>query len=179
MADKDNRRPPLTPRYWPGWLAVAFLWLLGKTPQRLGLILSHPLGWLMARLMRGRRRIAERNLARCFPGMGAMERSALLAEHFRSVGRMPFEMAWSWSASESFLRRIGRVEGLEHLQRAARGGRGVLLITAHFSCLDIGAHVLALAFGDAAGIYRPLRSPVIEWYQNRSRALDGTHVSQG
>jgi KDO2-lipid IV(A) lauroyltransferase len=126
--------------------------------------------------MRGRRRIAERNLARCFPEMGAEERAALLAENFRSVGRMPFEMAWSWSASEAFLRRIGRIEGLEHLRLAADQGRGLLLITAHFSCLDIGAHILALAFGDAAGIYRPLRSPVLEWYQNRSRARWTEHM---
>jgi len=170
MAETDNRRPPLTPRHWPEGLAVGFLWLLGKTPQPVALMLSRPLGWLMARLMGRRRRIAERNLLRCFPEMSAAERSALLAEHFRALGRMPFEMAWSWSASESFLRRVGQVKGLEQLRQAADGGRGVLLITAHFTCLDIGAHVLALAFGDAAGIYRPLRSPVIEWYQNRSRA---------
>lgn len=176
MADKDNRRPPLTPRHWTGWLAAGCLWLLGKTPQWAALALSHPLGWLMARLMRGRRRIAERNLARCFPEMGASERAALLAENFRAVGRMPFEMAWSWTAREAKLRRMGRIEGLEHLRRAADQGRGVLVITAHFSCLDIGAHILALAFGGAAGIYRPLRSPVLEWYQNRSRARWTEHM---
>jgi len=176
MADKDNRRPPLTPRYWPGWLAVGFLWLLGKTPQPMALALSRPLGWLLGRLMKGRRRVAERNLERCFPELGAGDRAALLAENFRSVGRMPFEMAWSWSASARFLRRVGRIEGLENLQGAAAEGRGVLLITAHFSCLDIGAHILALAFGDAAGIYRPLRSPVLELYQNRSRAQWTEHM---
>jgi KDO2-lipid IV(A) lauroyltransferase len=169
MDERVTQRPPLTPRYWPGWLAVGLLWLLGKTPQRIALGLSRPLGWLMAHTMQRRRRIAERNLERCFPELNARQRTALVAACFQSVGRMVFETAWSWSASERFLHRISRVDGSEELRRARAEGRGVLLITAHFSCLDIGAHIAAFAVGDAGGIYRPLRSPVLEWYQNRSR----------
>lgn len=170
MDEKGSERPPLTPRYWPGWVAVGLLWLLGKTPQVLALSLSRPLAWLLANTMHKRRHIAERNLERCFPELDAGRRAELVSACFQSMGRMVFEMAWSWSASERFLRRIGRAEGVEELRRAAAQGHGVLVITAHFSCLDIGAHIAALAIGNAGGIYRPLRSPVLEWYQNRSRA---------
>lgn len=170
MDEQAGARPPLTPRYWGGWIVVAMLWLLGRTPQTLALVLSRPLAWLMVRIMTGRRRIAERNLERCFPEWDSRQRSAMATACFHSLARMPFEIAWSWSASDRFLRRIGEVEGIEHLNGAARQGRGVLLITAHFTCLDIGAHETALAFGKAAGVYRPLRSPVLEWYQNRCRA---------
>ena len=149
---------------------MGFLWLLGKTPQWIALGLSRPLGWLLLHTVRRRRRVAERNLERCFPELEAPQRAELVAACFHSVGRMLFEMAWSWSASDRFLRRISRVEGVEEIHRQTARGRGVLLITAHFSCLDIGAHVAALAVGKAGGIYRPLRSPVLEWYQNRSRA---------
>jgi len=83
---------------------------------------------------------------------------------------MLFEVAWSASASEQFLRRVGRVEGLHHARDALEKGRGVLLLTAHFSCLDLAAHRTGLEFENAAGVYRPLRSPVLEWYQNRSRS---------
>ena len=60
MTEPATQRPPLTPRHWPGWFAAGFLWLLGKAPRGLGMALSGPLGWLMARLMKGRRRIARR-----------------------------------------------------------------------------------------------------------------------
>ena len=170
MDDRATQRPPLTPSYWPGWLAVGLLWLLGKTPQRIALVLSRLLGWLLTHAMSGRRRVAERNLERCFPEWDARRRAAVVTACFWSLGRMLFEVAWSWTASERFLRRVSRVEGVEEFRQAAARGRGVLLITAHFSCLDIGAHIGALAIGNAAGIYRPLRSPVLEWYQNRSRA---------
>jgi KDO2-lipid IV(A) lauroyltransferase len=49
-------------------------------------------------------------------------------------------------------------------------GRGVLLVTAHFTCLEICARVFAMPYDNAAAIYRPLRNPVLEWYQNRGRA---------
>lgn len=170
MQKKALRRPPLTPRYWPGWLAAGLLWLLGKLPQSAVLAVSRPLAWLMSLAMRRRRQVAERNIERCLPELEAAGRSTLVAESFRSLARMLFEIAWSWSASERFLRRLGVVDGLDHLQRAAAEGRGVLLITAHVTSLEIGAHLAALEFGAGGGLYRPLRSPVLEWYQNRSRA---------
>jgi KDO2-lipid IV(A) lauroyltransferase len=124
----------------------------------------------MARAMKSRRQIMERNIERCFPELAAGERAALETECFRSLARMLFETAWSWSASERFLHRIGRVEGLQHARAALAAGRGVLMVTAHFTSLDLTAHRLALEFDYAAGVYRPLRSPVLEWYQNRTRA---------
>jgi len=170
MDDTAQRRPPLTPRYWPGWAGVGLLWLTGKTPQWLALALSRPLGWLLARAMRRRRRVAERNIERCFPQWTTAQRSTLVQESFRSLARMLFETAWSWSASDRFHRRVGRVEGLEHVRTATAEGGGVLAFTAHFTCLEIGARHAAQAIGGGAGMYRPLRSAVLEWYQNRSRA---------
>ena len=169
MTEPATQRPPLTPRHWPGWLAAGFLWLLGKAPRGLGMALSGPLGWLMARLMKGRRRIARRNLERCFPELDETRREALIDGCFRALGRMPFEVAWCWSASDERMRRMARCEGLAAALDAYGEQRGVLLITAHVTCLEIGARLAALDLPRAGGIYRPLRSPVLEWYQNRSR----------
>lgn len=169
MTEPATPRPPLTPRYWPGWFAAGFMWLLGKAPRGLGMALSRPLGWLMARLMKGRRRIARRNVERCFPELNESRREVLIDSCFRALGRMPFEIAWSWSASVKRLRRMTRCEGLPAVLDAYQGQRGVLLITAHLTCLEIGARRAALELPRAGAIYRPLRSPVLEWYQNRSR----------
>lgn len=175
MLTEPGPRPPFTPRYWAGWLGVGVLWLLGKTPQRIGLALAVPLAAVLRLAMQNRRRIAERNIERCFPELPTEARKALLRSCFRSLARVVFETAWAWSASVRRIQRMGHVEGLEHIAAARRGGRGVLLVTAHISCLEIGARLLAMELPIAA-IYRPLRSPVLEWYQNRSRLAYGEAV---
>lgn len=172
MASPVDPRPPLTPRYWPSWLAVGLLWLLGRTPQWLALALVLPIGDLTRRLMKRRRRIAQINIERCFPELDRAAQEVILRDCFRSLARALFETAWSWSASDDRMRRLSEVEGREHVVRAHENGRGVLLVTAHMSCLEIGARLMALGLGPdlpATGIYRPLRNPVIEWYQNRGR----------
>lgn len=173
MMTAPGKKPSLAPRNWPGWAGVGFIWVLGKLPQRVGLWLSVPLAWLLWVSMRRRRRIAQRNIEGCFPSMSEIERRSLVQACFRSLARTLFEIAWSWSASDARIRKLGHVEGLEHYRAACRGGRGVLLVTAHMSCLEIGGRLLGHSL-PAAVIYRPLRSPVLEWFQNRARLRYGT-----
>lgn len=163
-------RPPLTPKYWAGWLGIGLFWLIGKLPQRVCLGLSVPLAWLMKRLMRRRHAIAVRNVERCFPECDAGQQQAIVDDCFRSLARAVFETAWSWSASRRQILKISAVEGLDRLLESRAHGRGVLLITAHISCLEIGARIFMQNFPDVKGIYRPLRSPVLEWYQLQARA---------
>ncbi|MGD8579659.1 MAG: lipid A biosynthesis lauroyl acyltransferase [Lysobacterales bacterium] len=170
MSGKPPQRPSPAPRNWPGWLGAGLIWLTGKTPQPVALALSRPFGWLMARLMKGRRHVAQRNIQRCFPDFTEEQRASLLRQHFRAMARMPFEVAWSWSASDRFMRRVGALRGEEHLRAAVDEGNGVLLFTGHFTCLEIGGRLTGMAFPEARLVYRPLGNAVIEWYQNRGRA---------
>jgi len=169
MSGTETSRPPLAPRHWPAWVAVGLIWLIGRTPRAVGTGLARPLGWLLARLMKRRRHVAERNIERCFPDLDPAGRQRLVEASFRSLGRMLFETAWTWTASDRRIRRMSRYEGLAEAQVEAAGEKGVLIVTAHFSCLEIGGRLTAMAFDRVAGIYRPLRSEVLEWYQNRCR----------
>ncbi|MGH8033640.1 MAG: LpxL/LpxP family Kdo(2)-lipid IV(A) lauroyl/palmitoleoyl acyltransferase [Lysobacterales bacterium] len=173
MPSPDDQRPPISFRYWPSWLGVGLLWLLGMTPQWLALALSVPLGDVMRVTMKSRRRIAQRNIERCFPELDHARQEAILRDCFRSLTRALFETAWAWSVSDERMRRMNRVEGLDNVIKARQGGRGVLLVTAHLTGLEIGARLMALSLGPelpASGIYRPLRNPVFEWCQNRGRS---------
>lgn len=169
MSDAPANRPPLTPRFWLSWAGVGLMWLLGKLPQRVGLALSVPLGALLRRLLGRRRRIAERNLERCFPEHSAEQRATLLAAHFRALARMLFEICWSWSASGRRIERWGRWSGIEHIEKLRSEGRGVLMMTVHMTCLEIGGRIAAIKTPEVRGVYRPLENPVLEWYQNRGR----------
>lgn len=153
----------LAPWHWPSWLALGLIWLLARLPWRTALAGGAALGPVLLVLMRSRRRIAQRNLALCFPELTASERALLLREHFRDLGCMAAEFTLSWMASPTrFATLPHRIEGLEHLTQAHREGRGVLLVGAHFSHLELCARLIAQQV-PLAGLYREHGSPVFEW----------------
>jgi len=168
MAYQKQHKPPTGPRYWASWLGVALLWLLGRLPAGFGRFLVMPLGPLTYFLMRRRRKIAKRNIEKCFTDLGVEARQEMLRECFRSIARMLIETAWCWSAPLERLAAMTRVEGIEHLQDAEELGRGVLVLTFHSTCLEMGGFMMS-SETRTAGIYRPLKNPVMEWYQNRGR----------
>lgn len=163
-------RPSFAPRNWGGWLAVGFIWLVGQSPQWLGIAMSAPLGWLTMRLMGRRKKIAQRNIERCFPDLGPEELDRLVRKHFRALGRMLFETAWVWSAPAKRLDRWGVVENLHYADEAMENGRGVLILTAHSTCLELAGWYPARAVRrPPMAVYRPLNNKVIEWYSVHRR----------
>ena len=163
-----GKRPSLAPRNWGGWLLVALLWLLGRTPFRLGLWITRPFGFLLRHAMGRRRRVAQRNIERCFPDYSAEQVQALLRANFQALARSVFETAWCWAMKKKTFRRHARIEGLQYLHGAVKSGRGVLLVTAHITCLEVGGR-LACEEAPVVGVYRPFNDPVFEWYQLRCR----------
>src|SRR3546814_1214276 len=95
------------------------------------------MGALLRALLGERRRIALRNLELCFPGLDVAAREALLREHFRSLAIGVFEFARAWWGSVDPLRRGIEVEGLEHMAAARAGGRGVIVVSGHFTTLEV------------------------------------------
>jgi KDO2-lipid IV(A) lauroyltransferase len=88
-----------------------------------------------------------------------------------------FEIPLAWWGSERRLERLAEIDGLENLQSAADEGKGVLLLSAHFSCLDIGGRFL-LPHASFDAMYRPSNSPVVEHVMSRSRARHCEEIIQ-
>lgn len=120
--------------------------------------------------MRRERRIARRNLEICFPELPANAREALLDRHFESVGLSIVEMAIGWYSPLSKLRHIVEVRGREHLEAALRRGRGVMLISAHFTPLEVGVAILEDLEATISCMYRPQRNPMMDVMIRRGRS---------
>jgi KDO2-lipid IV(A) lauroyltransferase len=162
-------RPALLhPRYWPLWFGLGVLWLVVRLPYAVLMAMGRLLGRGMFIFMPGRRRVAEINLALCFPQWSDERRAQLLRDNFESNGIALFETAMAWWWPSDRLRRLARVDGLEHLQQAASAGQGVVLISLHFTTLELGAALLGQRV-TIDGMYREHRNPVFDLVQRRGR----------
>ncbi|HET6725484.1 MAG TPA: LpxL/LpxP family Kdo(2)-lipid IV(A) lauroyl/palmitoleoyl acyltransferase [Gammaproteobacteria bacterium] len=165
----------LKPRYWPLWLALGAIRLATLLPYRA----QRPLGFAagsVIRLFAGRRRrITRINLERCFPELTPAARRRLEKQHFQSLGMGLIELGMCWWASPERLRRLVRIEGLEHLQAATAKGRGAMLLTAHFTTLEIGGAMLTL-FVRLHAMYRPNRNPLLDAVIRRGRERRAEHA---
>ncbi len=135
---------PYSIRYWPTWMAIAVLWCLSRLPFTWQLAIGRFIGRTFQQFAGRRRAIAAVNLSLCFPELSAGERDRILAEQFISMGIGVLEMAMSWWAPARRLKKLARVEGLQHLQDALDRDKGVILLSAHFTTLEIGGRLLAL-----------------------------------
>ena len=162
-------RTLLAPRHWPAWLGVATIWLIARLPYPALLWLGRRLGGLIQRIPSPRRRIAEANIALCFPQLDAVARAALVDAHLRDIGLMMVEFALGWMGTDKALARLPvSLEGIEHLEAARVQGKGVLLVGGHFSHLELCARLVSRRI-PIAGMYRRMDSAVFEWAVLRAR----------
>jgi KDO2-lipid IV(A) lauroyltransferase len=139
----------------------AFVALARTMPWRESLRAGERLGEMMYAIG-VRRRVAEDNLARAFPGSEATWRAGVLREHYRELGRVTVEYARldelvAAPAGEV----VAEIRGLEHLHEARRGGSGCVVVTAHFGNFELAGSWIGrqvpLDF-----VYKPLGNPAVE-----------------
>ncbi len=130
------------PRYWPTWLGLGLLRLIQLLPHRLLLGVGRAIGRLVRRLPLHYAQVVRCNLQLCLPALTAAQRERVLDEHFEALGMGLCESAMTWWGTDEQISRLAQVVGVEHLRHALDQGRGAILLTAHFTTLEIGARVL-------------------------------------
>ncbi len=148
-------------------------WLIGILPFRLQMAIGRGLGNIAYHVVPSRRRVAATNLQMCFPEYTAEQHQALLRAHFRSVGMGAVEAMLCWWGPTAKVEGLCRLEGLEHLQHAAGSGQGFILLTAHFTSLELGARMAKLHLDRLGvftnGMYKPPHDPVLDYVMQRRR----------
>ncbi len=165
----------LAPRYWPTWAGLGLLRAFSSLPYRLQLAVGAAIGALLRRLPVRFVRIARRNIDLCLPELGAAERRRLLDRHFRSLGIALLEMAMAWWWTSEQLSTLSRVEGMENVRAALARGRGVILLTAHLTPLEIGGRIVAAATPINI-VYRPTKNEALALVLSRGRSRNGGHA---
>ncbi len=131
------------------------------SPRRLNRM-GAALGSVARSWVASRRRIVDANLRLCFPEMSASDRAKLQQRHFRELGKMGAEATSAWFAHDNDIDALDvRFEGLERLREIQSREQGILLISGHFTTMEMCARLLSkqIRFG---ALYRPHEQPAME-----------------
>ena len=163
----------LHPRNLPLWSALGILRLLTLLPYPWQMRLGRGLGGLIFHVLRGRRAVAATNIRLAFPDKSGNERRHMVRQHFAGLGMSLFETGITWWRSPRwYLPRIS-IEGREHLDHALAQGRGALLLTPHYTALELAGIGAGQQLGLCATYAEP-KNPLVEklLIGHRKRLLD-------
>jgi len=149
----------LHPRFWPSWIGLGLMRLSVYLPVSMQLWSGKLMALIISPLMSSRKKIARRNLELCFPEMTDTEREQLLDDNFRTMGMMLIETAIGWWASDESLRKRVTYHGYEHLEEALAAGKGVILLTGHFTSMELGGRLIMLKT-PCHVMFRELKNPL-------------------
>ena len=150
----------LAPKYWQTWIGLGILRLVEPLPYSVRMMLGRVVGKLLYHLPLAYVRIARRNIALCFPERTEEDRQRLLRSHFENLGIGIFETAVTWWSSNERVRKLAKIEGLEHLQAALARGKGAILVGGHFTTIEIATRILGTLVPMNV-LYRPTKNEVL------------------
>lgn len=130
--------------------------------------LGRTLGRLFYLCARSRVRVIEKNLATCFPELSPNERAQRVKQNCLETGMMFSQTLMAFLGPDRGMFSESTIEGREHLDAAIEQGQGVLLVSGHFTALDMGGRAICQHF-PVAGVYRPHKNPVMEYVVKKSR----------
>lgn len=160
-------RSLLAPRHWLSWLGAGVWFLLAQLPYGI----QYRMAKALAPLLKGRKRryaMAQVNIARCFPHLSEAEREAILRDNMFSMAMALFETGIAWFWSKKRLHKLFTITGVEHIEAANAEGKGALLLSLHFTHLDLGSAMLG-QFVNYDGMYRPHKNLVYDYLQKVRR----------
>ena len=132
------------PRFWIIWLVLGLLRLTAFLPYRVLILLGKLLGRSIKHIFRKRQRVAEINLRLCFPEKSLAEREQIKNQSYENIGIALFELAMCWWWPEKRLKPLVEMRGMENLNAVLNRGQGAILLSGHFTSLEIGGRLFTL-----------------------------------
>ncbi|MDH3374796.1 MAG: lipid A biosynthesis lauroyl acyltransferase [Gammaproteobacteria bacterium] len=148
----------LAPATWPIWIGLGLLRIVCWLPHSVSLAIGRGIGAFGHRFGGTRRAIVRRNIELCFPDLAVEQRNELAKQHFAALGMSLIEMGLGRWAADEHLTALTTIEGVNHVLQAVNDGKGVILLSAHFTTLEISGRVLSLSIPPFDAVYRKSRS---------------------
>ena len=165
----------LLPKYWLTWLGVLILYTISWLPYRFQLFLGKMIGRLLYKIGSSRKKVADRNLQLCFPQMPVSEREVMLKRNFENTGIALLETGMGWWWPDWRVKRKTTVIGLEHIEKAQKEGKGILLLAMHYLSAEINCRAIGYS-NPMVVFYRPHNNSLMEYFQFRGRGRSNKYM---
>lgn len=158
-----------SPKHWGSWLGVSLIRFFSILPYSWMMTLSSIFGTLLFPLAKRRKHIIETNIKHCFPEKSIEEQKELSRKAFISTFMALFEISLSWWGSKNKIKKLHQVEGMENLTRALEKGKGVILVSSHFTTMEIAGTFLCSHIDNLVLTYKRSTNPVLEHFIRQQR----------
>lgn len=159
------------------WVTVLATWGLLRLPLRWVQRVGNGLGWFVFTFFPRRRRLADGNLEKCFPGRFTPdERRAIVLGCCRNIAKTMLELLKMPRMKRDDVLAMVDFEGLERFDAAYKRGKGVVLATAHYGNWELGGAALSLLGYKVDVIARDASSAQTADIINGSREAMGIEV---
>ena len=147
--------------------------LLAALPRPAALAVGRGLGWVLASVVRYRRRYVADTLARCFPERPAAERRRIQRRMYGHLGMTVVEqMRVSIRGLEEYRDRI-TLHGEQHFSALQEAGCPTLLLSAHLGNWELCGYLAQSVSQRITVVVRPLRGRGMNTYLARTRERMG------
>lgn len=166
--------------------------LLSRLPLRVLYALASIIGWLAYAVVRYRRKVAEHNVALCFPHLTERERRTIVRQFYTHLADIVVEAVWFGGCSKERLRKQRLIDMLnpEVLTQMSEGGRSVMILSSHHCNWETIGGILNYNYTDHPSplseqnvviAYKALRSKRWDDFmqRNRTAVLDDAEHYEG
>ncbi|CAA0121198.1 Lipid A biosynthesis lauroyltransferase [BD1-7 clade bacterium] len=136
--------PLYHPKYFPTWIALFLMRCLVSLPLPIWQKIGVGIGLVLNKFAKSRRGVAEVNVDLAFPDLSPQDKDAMVKKIVINTTLGILEAFYSWWASDKDVERRSTVKNLDILEDALKDDRGVLLVGAHFSTLDLSGRVMGV-----------------------------------
>jgi len=152
---------------------LGVFWLMSRLPFDAGLRLGRGLSLIFFWIFSQRRKATLTNLALAFPELNDKERTQRAKAVYKSVGMMVIETAWTWFRDTKIIEDRYTVSGEQHLLDAFESNKGLILLQAHFTALEITGGYCGTRWPIAVVYGAPKNPMVDEWLRaQRAKRID-------
>jgi KDO2-lipid IV(A) lauroyltransferase len=148
-----------------------FCGIVKNLPAAVSIPAGRTLGRLSGFLLRERMELARSNLRRAFGESKTPEEQRDLISNLLSL--LGEALVESIICTGEDLSGNVAVEGMEHIEKALRMNRGLLLLGPHFGLWELAGFIFGARLQNAATVFKPMKNPYVNEYLLQARRESG------